>query len=137
MALIFDTGPLLAFLNSADREHAAIVRLIQADGGPFILPALVAAELDYLLGKRVGAAARRRFLGEVSEGRYRFEPCTADDFRHAVELDRAHAALDLGLVDASLCALAARLKIFRVATFDRRDLGRVSLPNGAALDIVP
>ena len=47
MALILDTGPLLAALDAADPDHARCAALLTDSIEDLVVPALVLAELDY------------------------------------------------------------------------------------------
>ena len=47
MALVCDTGPLLAALDAADPDHLRCARLLTAGDEDLVVPALVLAELDY------------------------------------------------------------------------------------------
>jgi predicted nucleic acid-binding protein len=53
-----------------------------------------------------------------------------------MEVDRRFVDLGLGLVDASLVALAESQGIRRLATRDIRDFAAVRLPDGRAFDLV-
>jgi hypothetical protein len=59
-----------------------------------------------------------RVLADVANGAYRHEPPTEADLRRAVEIDQRFKGLELGLVDASVAALAERLGVYRVLTID-------------------
>jgi predicted nucleic acid-binding protein len=52
MALICDTGPLLAALDAADSDHARCARLITSAQEDLVVPALVLAELDHWCARR-------------------------------------------------------------------------------------
>jgi predicted nucleic acid-binding protein len=60
----------------------------------------------------------RRVLDDVARGSYRHEPPTREDLRRAGEIDRKFASVELGLVDASIVALAERLGLRRLLTID-------------------
>ena len=109
--LILDTGGwLMALAGRAPWSEA------MEDAGRLFVPGLVLAEVDYHLRHR-----RRemwRILDEVSSGEYAYEPPTTADLRRAIEIDRKFASAELGIVDASIAALAERLGIRRVLTTD-------------------
>jgi hypothetical protein len=48
----------------------AYLTILRAEPGSLIVPATVTAEVDYLLGKRFGSAARRAFLSDLAARRY-------------------------------------------------------------------
>ena len=58
------------------------------------------------------------------------------DIRNKAEIDRRYADLRLGLVDASLVALAEQLGVRRIATRDVRDFAAVRLQDGTTFELV-
>ena len=92
-----------------------------------IVPALVLAEVDYFL--RNERAAMRKLVGEILDPhtRYELEPVEALDIARAMEFDHRFAALELGLVDGMVAAVAERRGVYRILTTDRRDFGAVSV----------
>jgi predicted nucleic acid-binding protein len=87
-----------------------------AESEEAIVPGLVLAEVDHHLRRH-----RRdfyRLLGEVETGAYAYEPPTLDDLIRAAMIDRKFSQLSLGIVDASIAALAERLGVFRLLTID-------------------
>jgi predicted nucleic acid-binding protein len=135
--LILDTGPLLAALDAADPDHAACAGLIAEATEDLIVPALVLAELDYWCHKRLSGEAWLVFLDDVLAGAYGVEAPTQDDLRRARELQAAYADLSLGVVDASIVALAERLGEERLATLDRRHFGVVRPSHADAFALLP
>jgi hypothetical protein len=97
----------------------------------------VLAELDYLLGTRLGVAAELLFLGDVSRGAYRLESFGAEDVEQAGEVIARYRDLRLGLADASLLVLAARAGTTRVLTLDERHFRAVRPLRGRAFTLLP
>jgi hypothetical protein len=85
-----------------------------------VLSPFVLAELDYLLGKLVGVSATLRLLEEVARGAYLLPPFAAADVARAREVIARHAALAIGLADASLVVLAERFATRDILTLDER-----------------
>lgn len=109
--LILDTSGWLRAL-AGDTGYAEALLAAR----PAIVPALVLAELDWhLRGQR---AAMYRVLDEISKGAYAYEPPTLEDLRRAREIDAKFRDLSLGIVDASIAALAERLNVRRLLTTD-------------------
>lgn len=125
MALILDTGPLLAALDAADPDHARCASLLTAATEDLVVPLLVLAELDYWCAERLPASAWLTFLDDVLAGVYRPEPPTTTDLARARELQQTYGDLALGVVDATVIALAERLREPRIATLDHRHFGTV------------
>jgi uncharacterized protein len=129
VTLIVDAAPLVAVADTADRKFNAVRQLLESDPGPFIVPAPVAAEVDYLLGARHGEGARRRFLADLADGRFTVPCLEREDYATVVALDARYADLGLGLADCSLVVLAQRYRTTRILSFDERHL-RAVVPLG-------
>lgn len=134
--LVVDTSVLLAAADTADPDHHSCTEAIQ-DAGPLVTTALVVAETAYLIGRQLGAAAEARFFRAVAEGELQIETVTPTDARRIAELIEIYADLGLGGTDASLIAIAERLKLTRLATLDRRHFSVVRPVHAAAFDLVP
>jgi uncharacterized protein len=135
--ILLDTSGLLAAIDAAQREHAACARAIATSAGPFLLSPFVLAELDYLLGTRVGASAQRALLDEVVRGAYRLEPFGAEDVAVAARVIERYSALHVGIADASIVVLAGRHKVRDVLTLDRRHFRTLRRPNGRPFRLLP
>ena len=109
--LILDTGGWLYAL-AGDEPYARALK----DARPAIVPGLVLAEVDWHLRKR--RADMGRLLKEVTQGAYAYEPVTLDDVERAAQVDKKFRDLGLGIVDASIVAMAERLDVRRILTTD-------------------
>lgn len=118
--ILVDTSGLLSALDGSQRQHAACATVLEQAEGPFLLSPFVLAELDYLLGARVGVRAQLAFLGEVARGAYRLETFSADDVARARDVVDRYAGLRIGLADASIVVLAERHGVRDVLTLDER-----------------
>jgi uncharacterized protein len=137
MALILDTGPLLAALDANDPDHRRCASLLEDAREDLIVPALVLAEVDYWCLERLDANAWLVFLEDLLEGAYRVEHPSDRDLHRCRELQAQYEDLDLGVVDASIVALAERLGTDRVATLDRRHFSVVRPQHVEALTLLP
>lgn len=137
MALICDTGPLLAALDAADPDHERCAGLLTAGDEDLVVPALVLAELDYWCSRRLGPDAWLIFLDDLLAGVYRVEPPTGADLARCRELQARYADLELGIVDASVVALVERLSEPKVATLDQRHFRAVRPAHIEALELLP
>lgn len=137
MALVIDTGPLLAALDGADPDHERCARLLSEAREDLVVPMLVLAELDYWCHTRLGAAAWISFLEDVLAGAYRLEACTSADLERCRELQSKYEDQSLGVVDASVMALVERLREPRLATLDHRHFSIVRPAHIEALELLP
>jgi predicted nucleic acid-binding protein len=137
VALICDTGPLLAALDAADPDHERCARMLTDAEEDLVVPTLVLAELDYWCGRRLPPAAWLIFLDDLLAGVYRVESPTGLDLARCRELQAQYADLSLGVVDASVVALAERLTEPKIATLDQRHFRAVRAAHVDALDLRP
>lgn len=127
--ILLDTSGLLSAIDASQRQHAACAAALSASRGALLLSPFVLAELDYLLGTRVGAAAQHALLEEVARGAYQLEPFGASDVATALEVMLRYADLRIGLADASIVVLARRHDVRDVLTLDARHF-RTLKPSG-------
>jgi len=137
VALIIDTGPLLAALDAADRDHARCAALLTHADEDLVVPALVLAELDYWCQRRLGGNAWLLFLDDVLAGAYRIEPPSPTDLTRCRHLQERYSDLGIGVVDASIVALAERLGEPKVVTLDHRHFRAIRPSHVSALDLLP
>jgi predicted nucleic acid-binding protein len=137
LALICDTGPLLAALDAADPDHDRCARLLTNADEDLVVPTLVLAELDYWCGRRLPPEAWLIFLDDLLAGVYQVQPPTGADLARCRELQAGYADLALGVVDASVVALAERLAESKVATLDQRHFRAVRPAHVDTLELRP
>jgi len=137
VALICDTGPLLAALDAADPDHERCARLLRDADEDLIVPTLVLAELDYWCGRCLPADAWLIFLDDLLAGVYRAEAPTDADLARCRDLQVRYADLALGVVDASVVALAERLGEAKVVTLDQRHFRAVRPAHVEAFELRP
>jgi len=76
------------------------------------------------------------FMRDLSRGAFTYAAPTVTILDRAMEIDRQYAALELGLVDASVAALAEELGVYRLATRDVRHFSAVRLLGGKSFELV-
>ena len=135
-ALIVDAGPLIANQDIADPHHTFAVELLTTHPGPLVVPALVVAEVTYMVAAQGGAEPEVRFLGDLASGVLLVEPVHPAYWMLIAVLVWRYRDLRLGTVDASIVAAAERLGLQEVATFDRRHLGAIRPAHVDAFTIV-
>ncbi|HVW47543.1 MAG TPA: PIN domain-containing protein [Solirubrobacterales bacterium] len=137
MTLILDAAPLVASADSREPQLEALLRIRDEEEGPLVLPAPVAAEVDYLLGVRFGEAARRAFLGDMAAQRYEVACLEPGDYGTVAELDARYADLGLGLADCSVVVLAERYGTRRLLSFDERHFRTVVPLQDGSFTLLP
>ncbi len=121
MTVLIDTNFLVSVLVSNDINHAkATVALPSLRAERRIVAAPVLIELFYLVGKYVSYPAAVKALQETRRY-YRIEALSAEDMTAMEAIMTRYASAQFDYTDVALMALAERLKIEQIYTFDRRD----------------
>jgi predicted nucleic acid-binding protein len=126
---------LYAAADLDDQDHEACAAALSAAGLVLVIPALVVAEVTYLIGTRLGPEAEAAFLASLSA--YEVEAPLPEEWARIAELVRQYADFPLGGTDASVAALAERLKTPLVGTLDRRHFQALRPRHCDAFQIVP
>lgn len=137
MAVLVDTGVLLSAADTDEPRHHECAVLLRRHHGQLTVAAPVLPETAWLIESRLGPAAEARFLRLVTAGELRVVDLDIDDYRRCVELIEQYTDLGLGLVDASVVAVAERLKITALATLNRRDFNVVRPRHVSAFELLP
>lgn len=137
MSLIVDAAPLVALGDRTDPLRPEVRRLLQEEPGDLVLPAPVAAEVDYMLGARLGHVARRAFLEDLAARRFHVACLEGDDYDTVQRLEAQYQGLNAGLADLSLVVLAHRYKTHRLLTFDERDFRTLRPLDGGHFTLLP
>lgn len=137
MTLVVDAAPLVALADDREPRRGQILDILRREAGSLVVPAPVTAEVDYLLGRRFGPAARHAFLEDLATRRYETPGLDADDYRVALDLEQRYADLDVGLADLSIVVVAWRLRTRRILTFDDRHFRVLRPLQGGAFTLLP
>jgi predicted nucleic acid-binding protein len=132
---VADAGVLYAAADASDRDHHACLEQLQRPDLRVLVPALVVAEVSYLLGSRLGPRADAIFMRAMATEDV--EPPSADDYTRIAELVEAYSDFPLGGVDASVIALAERIGTPTVLTLDHRHFAAVRPAHCESLELLP
>ena len=135
MPLLLDTGALYALADADDDWHSRVRDFLKGQRQSLLTPVTVIPEATYLIRKRLGPAAETEFGESLAAGEIGVENLTVRDLKRCAELLRTYDFL--GFVDASVVAIAERLKLGAVVTTDRRDFARVRPAHVPAFQLLP
>lgn len=136
--IVVDTGVLYAAADQRDGDHVACAAILDAyPSAHLVVPAVVVAESSWLIGDRLGAPVEAAFVASVAAGDFTVADLTDDDWSRVAELTERYTDLDLGLIDASVIAVAERLNVVTVATLNDRDFNVVRPRHVPALELIP
>ncbi len=119
-AVLIDTGIIYALADRTDTWYKRAVDFTTAFMGKLLVPSPVISEACYLLNSFLGANAELTFLHSLIKKELVIEHSKEDDLLRIVELLKKYRDQNIGYVDASLIAVAERLKIKKVLTTDRK-----------------
>jgi uncharacterized protein len=119
--IIVDSNVWLDAADSDCPRHRACADLLLQRRTELCTPALVVAESARLIRFKLGASAEERFLRFVVSDLVLIVDLTAADWSRTLELVGQYLDRPLGLVDASIVAVAERLGIHELATMNGRD----------------
>jgi uncharacterized protein len=137
LALICDTGPLYAAMDSGDADHATCADLLAGAGEPVLVPAPVVVELDWLAGTRLGPGPFSAFLSDVEDESITVIELVPADYVRVRQLLERYTDLSLGFVDAAVVAVVERLGERKLATLDHHHFGTVRPRHTDALRLLP
>jgi hypothetical protein len=127
--VLADTGPLVAWLDRGDGDHARCAAFFAGFQGQLITTWPVLTEVCHLLPRHIVG----RFMRWVAAGGVtvrEMTPTAPDDIATLME---KYDDLPMDLVDASLVWLAGELGVLEVVTLDETDFGIYRLPGGKRL----
>jgi predicted nucleic acid-binding protein len=137
MALVLDTGVIIAAYDPGDRHYAACAKLLQAADEMLIVPSPVIPEADYFLRQAFGARALTEFIQNIQLGAVVVEELEFEDYTRVSELVDRYADADVGFVDASVLAVTERLQEPKLATLDRRHFSLMRPKHVKSLRLLP
>jgi predicted nucleic acid-binding protein len=135
VALIVDTGPLVALLDATDPDHERCAALLRETREPRIVPVCVLVEVEYLL--RPWPQALAALLADFETGAFELLDLPARWLLRSGELIERYRDLPLGLVDATVIAATEMLDETKVATLDHRHFSVVRPTHTPALELLP
>ena len=116
--VVGDTGFFYALFDGNDSLHAKAIEVAKTGRYAYFSTMPVITETAYLL-QTIRLESVLDFLGWVNKGAVQIVDLTHEDLDRAIEIIEKYRDLPADFADASIVAVAERLKINRVATFDR------------------
>ncbi len=133
---VADTSFVVALGNKADKWHPACNRVKQGED-MIALPQSVLAEVGYMFNRELGNRAMASFLRGLNETRYRVIPLEAEDLIRTADILDQYADSRVDFVDATIAAVAERLRVTRILTLDQRDFHIIRPKHTPHFDLLP
>lgn len=122
MPLLVDTGPLYALADKSEPDHKKVKTFFESQRELLIVPWAILPELAYLLSDRIGPQAELAMVHSLNQKELTIEGINQKDMVRCEQILSDYP--DFGLVDSITMAMAERLKIKQIVTFDHRDFSR-------------
>jgi uncharacterized protein len=135
--IVADTSALLALFNRREPAHEAVRAAVAAEVEPMVVSPYVVAELDYLVGTRLGIDAELAVLAELAGGAYHLASMAAEQLERARSVVDRYRDLRIGIADASLVVLADQYDTGALLTLDRRHFDAIRPLAGGHFRLLP
>ena len=135
MPQIVDTGILFALADRSDAWHTRVRKHVESSHDLLLAPVTILTEVAYLLRHRISPVAELKFVMAIADGELAVENLHAKDWARTCDLMRTYEWL--GFVDATIVAIAERLKVCTLATTDRRHFAAVRPAHVERFTLVP
>ena len=133
MKVVLDTNVVVALYDAGDPDHALVADWVGTLDEDLVATPLAVAEMDYLVHRRGGKDAQEALWRDLDVGAYLVR-WWADALDETLRIARLHPFA--GLTDASLVALAGRLRTRRIATVDQH-FRSMTTPAGEPFVLLP
>ncbi|HEX7235443.1 MAG TPA: hypothetical protein VF405_00700 [Gammaproteobacteria bacterium] len=128
---IIDTGPLVAYLDAADAEHARVAACLDKFSGRLVTTGAVVTEAMYFVSTTTSGPRRLADL-VADSGMHVFDLAQPAELRAAAELMERYSDTPMDYADATLVLLAEALHVYDVLTLDRRGFSTYRPARGKA-----
>ena len=136
--IVVDTGVIFGAADVDDPRHQECAGLLDSLGStPLGITVPVIVESSWLIESRLGPAAEASFLRSLARGEIERLDMTDADWSRVGELVEGYVDLRLGLVDASIVAVAERLGVTQIATLDHRHFTVVRPSHISGFELLP
>lgn len=137
MAVLADTGAIFAVIDASDLWHQACREFVESQQEHLVVPCSILPEIDYLISTRLQPGLTTTLLSDVQRGSFLLEDVRLSDLARTAAIMEACGDLGIGLVDASIVAVAERLGIDTIFTLDRKHFSVVRPRHVPEFKLVP
>ncbi len=137
MTLITDSSFVYALYSESDPAHQVAKRFVSQNPEQLLVPNVVLPEVCYLITRDYGRRGIEQFIKYFAQLDALFAPLILDDLDRLREIVSTYADAELDIVDCCIMAIAERLNLTRIATFDRRDFAMVRPRHCDFLELLP
>jgi predicted nucleic acid-binding protein len=133
VAVVVDTSIVIALMRARDEHHPLVREWVETVDDDLVTSPLAVAEMDHLAAA-LGPEFSRGLWEDLRSGAYAVR-WWADAMAETIAVASRHP--HVGLADASLVALAGRIRTDRIATLDLDHFRSLTTPDGEAFVLLP
>lgn len=133
---LLDTGPLVAYLDANDADHAAVAACLEAFAGQLCTTSAVITEAMHFLSTHPDGPALLAEFIETSHSQV-FDCAQPLQLKEGALLMRKYADTPMDFADATLVLLGEQLNVLHVVTLDHRGFSTYRTRRGKAFRIMP
>ena len=137
MTFIADSNFVYALYNANDIHHQDAMSFLSQNTEVMLVPDVVLPEVGYLIVRDIGHSGMQTFLEYFMELDIQLEAVGMEDLARVRDIVSAYADARFDIVDCCIMAIAERMNITRIATFDRRDFSIVKPRHCEFLELLP
>ncbi len=135
--ILVDSSFIYATYNEGDSNHIQAIDFAAKSQIISIAPDVILPEVCFLFERDFGHYAISKFLAAFYKSGITLQPILMDDVKRAQEIMTQYPEAELDFVDCCIMALAERLNITQVCTFDRRDFSIFRPAHCDYLELLP
>jgi len=135
--LLIDSSFLYAIHDRDDKYHQDAVRFAASHKGLWLVPDVTLVEVSQILYRFAGQTAVLAFLDALDNPQILLQSLSPADVKRARQVMSEYDTANLDFVDCCIVALAERMNIAQVCTFDRRDFAMVRPSHAQYLELLP
>lgn len=137
MTLITDSSFLVALYDGSEVHHPKAYEFASNRSEMILVPDVVLPEVGFLLRRNLGYANSFNFFDFFDYSFVRLAHVFEEDLARVYEISRHYESAQLDIVDCCIMAIAERLNVTRIATFDRRDFSMFRPSHCEYLELLP
>jgi hypothetical protein len=137
VTFIVDSSFLVALYNTQDAFHRQASRFGDQNTELWVVPDVVLPETCYLFRRDFGYFGVQRFLEYFARLNFQLQSLVKDDLDRVRDIANTYADAEFEIVDCCIMAIAERLNVTRIATFDRRDFSIFQPGHCEYLELLP
>ncbi len=137
MTVITDSSFVYGLYNAKDTLHHDAISFVSQNTESLLVPDIILPEVCYLFRRDLGYFGMRTFLEYFTRLDAQLEPIAKDDLDRVRNITMTYADAEFDIVDCCIMAIAERLNVTRIATFDRRDFSIFQPRHCEFLELLP